>query len=259
MHSVYLGDHRVVTRLDVGSHRMVFNLDSRDNLFTPRLVALGEFEPEVTAYFQRSVKPDSRCVDIGSNFGYYTILLAMLAPQGHITAIEADPQTVELLRDNLYANWTECRTTIVNAAASDEVGQLTFNRRIGRSGNTSIIKHSAEYLSALGEPMTEAFDVKAVTIDSLNLGRVDFIKLDVEGAEPMALAGMKQTLANNPHLELCMEWSPGQMLAAGFETDGVIQQIKAMGLLAFHLHGPPMTDEHWRAIPYSPGILLRYA
>ena len=66
----------------------------------------------------------------------------------------------------------------------------------------------------IGLTISEVCQVKVptTTIDSivkeLNLTKVDVIKIDVEGFEPLVFEGMKQTIAANPGLQIVMEYSP---------------------------------------------------
>jgi FkbM family methyltransferase len=97
------------------------------------------------------------------------------------------------------------------------LGEVTLYRRLGRSGNNSIAKPAEDFTALLGEPPSEAFTAKSLRIDDLLPqmdGRIDFIKLDVEGAEPLVIAGARETIRTNPQLRIAMEWCPGQANAA---------------------------------------------
>jgi FkbM family methyltransferase len=75
-------------------------------------------------------------------------------------------------------------------------------------------------LAELGEPRSEPFHVMCLRIDDLLSGfanEIDFIKIDVEGAEPLAMRGARQTISANPQLNIIIEWSPGQVQAAGVD------------------------------------------
>ena len=60
-------------------------------------------------------------------------------------------------------------------------------------------------------------------------GRLDYIKIDVEGAEPLVLSGAHQTIANNPHIRIVMEWAPNQIRAAGFDIAQFIRKLDQHG------------------------------
>src|SRR5258708_38672807 len=67
----YLGDHTLLTRTIFGH---AIYLDSRDLSLTPHLFLQGYWEPEVTRFFLRIVKPRMHVVEVGANVGYYTLL-----------------------------------------------------------------------------------------------------------------------------------------------------------------------------------------
>jgi hypothetical protein len=65
---------------------------------------------------------------------------------------------------------------------------------------------------------------------------VDLLKVDVEGAEPLVFRGAKETLARNPQLAILMEWSPGQLMDAGFEPAQFAAELGELGLHPYSLH-----------------------
>src|SRR6185295_12412583 len=98
-----------------------------------------------------------------------------------------------------------------------------LHRRVGRSGNTSLAKVCDAELAKIGEPPSEAFEIGALPVDALLpefRGRLDHMKIDVEGAEPLVLRGAAETLAANPQLRIVMEWAPSQIQGAGFDIRG---------------------------------------
>jgi FkbM family methyltransferase len=235
--AVYMGDGRVLTKAKF--LELIYLLDAADRLIVPRFIMDGVYEAEVTSYLLRNITPASRCVDVGANFGYYTCLMARLAPHGHTSGIEADPTTFELLRDNVAINWLEKAATVHNLAASDHEGEMTLYRRDRRSGNTSIINLGADALAGLGECPATPFTAKSSTLDTLFSQPIHFLKVDIEGAEPLLFRGAKGIIANSPDLRIIMEWSPSQLVAAGFDPAGFTEELEAMALApaALQPHG----------------------
>lgn len=259
---VYVGNNRIMTRVNAGSADLVYFMPADDRLLTPMNWAHGQHESDITRYFLQNVPSTANCLDIGANFGYYTCLMAHLARQGKTMGLEPDPQIFELLRDNIIANSLPRHTEAVHGAISDRAGRMTLYRRDTRSGNTSMGRVTDDYTRKLGEAPAQPFETDAYAVDNLLPrfgGRIDFMKIDVEGAEPLAFRGMRETLAANPQLRIVMEWSPAQMHLAGFDPSAFAAELAEMGLEAAVIgpQGPrPTPLSALTAGVYHSGVLL---
>ena len=100
---VYYGDHRLLCRL-LGDY-LAF-VDARDLMLGPRLVLDGFWEAWVTLALARYLQPGMWCVDVGANYGYYTLLMAAACgPEGRVVACEPNPLLAETyLPQNLSLN-----------------------------------------------------------------------------------------------------------------------------------------------------------
>lgn len=257
--AVYVGDGRLLTKAH--PFGLLYYVEANDRLIVPKFVMDGIFEVDVTHFLRKHVAPDSICVDVGANFGYYTCIMARLAHQGRTTGIEADPKIFALARDNVFINWMEGRATVKNLAAADRVGEIQLYRRVGRSGNTGVIQLSDDALAQMGEPPQEPFTVRCSTLDEEFPGRVDFLKIDVEGAEPLVFRGAAKLIANNPGIHIVMEWSPEQLKHAGFDIGDFVGELSSMGLQPSILdyEGEPM-ETTWPTLlekPYCNTVLRR--
>src|SRR5262249_37673440 len=136
------------------------------------------------------------------------------------------------------------------------------HRRITRSGNTSIIRASEALTQMHGEPRAEPFQVACLRIDDLLPefdNRLDFIKIDVEGAEPLVMRGGRQAIWAHPSVNVGMEWSPGQIQAAGFNVPEFIKDLASMGLKSAEIGSTGLTEiplEALLSLDYRAGILL---
>ena len=258
-----VGNNRVLVGTRVGDWTMAYYVEADDRLLAPWFIVTGRYEVDLTDYLVRRLGRDSHCLDIGSNLGFFTCLMARHCPGGRVLGIEPDQRLADLTRDNLFINGLHGVADILCAAASDNDEGLTLYRRAMRSGNTSIVDVGTALTTALGEPPVEPFRVASVRIDDLasRLGsRVDFIKIDVEGAEPLVLAGARETIRRNPDITIVMEWSPGQIAAAGFDLARFVADIAAMGLRCFVIDGAMERSvklETLAAMPYQAGMVLR--
>lgn len=261
--ATYVGDGRVLVGAKVGGHRIAYYVEADDWLLTPNFITTGEFERKVTSYFLRNLKVDSHCLDIGTNFGYYTCLMAVRCHRGMTIGVEAERSVADLARANVFINGLQDVADVVWAAASDDREGLTLYRRTFRSGNTSVVNLGEEFTSRLGEPPVQPFRVDSLLVDDLADrlgGRVDFIKIDVEGAEPLVLAGARETIRRNRNISIAMEWSPGQIAAAGFDIAAFAAEITRLGLRCFLLETDrerPLPQSSLAALSYQSAIILR--
>lgn len=151
-------------------------------------------------------------VDVGANYGGHTFnLLRAVGPAGRVIAVEADPQIAEQLRswETLHPN-----LTVVSAAVVDYVGEVTFRVAAEQKGYGSILVRP--HVDVAVERLVT---VSATTLDTLlanEAGSVAFIKVDVEGAELLVLAGAEQTLRQRrPLMAVEIDWEAHSGTAAG--------------------------------------------
>ena len=133
-------------------------------------------------------------LDVGAGAGEDVLAMSeLVGPEGRVIAVEAHPATFERLSEFCRLNrLTNVQT--VHAAVADADGLLHIDGGSHRGG----------YLSArLG---SEGVAVPATTLDALvrrlGLPRVDLLKMNIEGAERLALKGMPDTLRRTRHLAI---------------------------------------------------------
>lgn len=156
-----------------------------------RLMWAGCYETELVTLMENLLANDMVFVDVGAHAGYFSVIAASLVGRGgSVLSFEADPACFEWLERNAAAYpWVR----ILRAAVGDRAGECAFFR----SGETG----ESGWGSTLGSAdLGDAISVPGVTLDSAlasrSLGRVDLIKLDVEGAEPRVFRGADRTLAS---------------------------------------------------------------
>src|SRR5690348_3038064 len=117
---VHLGGNEGLCRI-LGRYKLF--VDTRDQGFCANLLLDGYWEMGLTMHIARTVRPDMTAIDVGANFGYYTMLFAALVgPRGHVYAIEPAPATAGLLRRSVQLNGFQVNTTVVEAAAGASDG-----------------------------------------------------------------------------------------------------------------------------------------
>src|SRR6266481_1911926 len=108
---VYLGENEGLCRI-LGRYKLC--VDTRDQGLCTHLLLDGFWEMGLTMYIARHVRDGMVAIDIGANFGYYTILLAALVGErGHVYAIEPAPATAVMLRRSVQLNGFDSFTTVI--------------------------------------------------------------------------------------------------------------------------------------------------
>jgi FkbM family methyltransferase len=152
------------------------------------------YEKEERESFCSLIEAGCVVLDVGANIGLYTLLAAKRGAR--VFAIEADPANVALLRHHVAINGFSDQVTIFAMAATDCPKEVSLYRHAFNQGASNIIQR--------GSP---AGTVPGKTVDSLNLPRVDVCKMDIEGAELIALLGMDRTLERSPNIKLFVEYA----------------------------------------------------
>jgi FkbM family methyltransferase len=182
----YLGDNLTLVR--ILGHPKIF-LPTTDLGFACHVMLDGFWEIWLTLFFARLVGPGMTVIDVGANFGYYTVLFGQaVGAAGHVIAIEPVPATAAILRRTIQLNGLAGHTRLVVAAAWDrEDSEVHMVIRPVEPKNAAVVT----------EPQQGSIAVPSTTIDQLTreLSRVDLVKIDAEGAEVAIIAGMKETIA----------------------------------------------------------------
>lgn len=152
----------------------------------------------------RDIKEDDTVIDIGAHVGIFTLKAAAKAKR--VIAIEPDPINYSLLVSNVKRNDLENVSTL-NMAVSDFKGTAKLH-----IGSASVFPTITPELISTEHHARRRYDkyiiVKVSTLDELleksDLTTVDFIKIDVEGAELQVLKGARKTIANNNHIYLAI-------------------------------------------------------
>lgn len=201
--TAYLGDNTILCR--VLSNYLMYG-DTKDVGIVPHLSLNGFWEPWVTLIMMRTVKPGWHCLDVGANHGYYSVVMAsMVGPEGRVIALEPNFRLIELVRKTLEVNGFNDRAKALCNAVSEKEGQIV--KLVVPHGQTG---HASIYGNARASD--EIMEVETVTIDQLTADwpQVNFIKIDVEGAEENVWRGMQATIRRNPEIVIVLEFGPSR-------------------------------------------------
>lgn len=262
--AVFIGEGRVLCAREFAGRAVTYLVDANDRLIAPHFILGRHYEKAATRYLCATLAPTAHCIDAGANFGYFSVLMGLLCRKGAVIGIEPDAAVAGLAAENLIINDMKDHCSILTAAANADGREMTLFRRAGRSGNTSIMQCGVDFTNTMREAPEEPFQVPGLRIDDLLPrlgGRVDCLKIDVEGAEPLVFEGARETIAANPRIEIIMEWSPGQIRAAGLDVAAFIGTLRGLGLRPFLLRNSgrrtALDFAALRDRPYIANLLLR--
>ena len=216
-------------------HGNRYLIDPLDCVMGPELIIHRQWEADISALLLSAARPDLIFADVGANFGYFTCLLGSrigAGGGGRVISIEPNPACAALLRRNVEINWSMCPIDLLECAVGDKSGRLKLYVPDNHSANGYL--GDADNLDWTHFPAVEV-DVRPLDDIVPPELRLDVMKVDVEGHEYAVFAGARRILARSPGLAIVMEWSPGQMIRAGYSPEATRSQIRECGLRAFRL------------------------
>ncbi len=181
------------------------------------LKASGGLEAEL-ALLPQLIAAGERAIDIGANYGTYSLTLVRLGAR--VEAFEPNPRIAAVL-----AAWARGKTGIVvhPLALSDREGQARLHIPSDEAGIEHDSSASLVPASAAG---TRVIDVPMARLDTLGLGDIALIKIDVEGHEQAVLDGARATIAASQpaliveieqrHIQRPMREVIAQIIALGY-------------------------------------------
>lgn len=234
--AVYLGEHTVLSRI-LGRYKAF--LDTRDRGFGAHVMLDGYWEMWLTQFIARLIQPGMHVADIGANYGYYSLLMAdLIGPTGRLLAVEPNPPVVDMLKRTLDLNGFGSRSTVVAAAAGSGEGEGRLLVPAGEPKNAMLVGKTVSKADAA---------LVAVPIHSLDtlldaFPRVDFLKIDAEGAEEEIILGLNGIIARwRPHIVL--EFNPGRCR----DPQGLLTRLRSaypvLQCLGYDAQVSPVLDE----------------
>lgn len=185
----YLKDKKYLLHRE---HKLYLDLEETDKAMKEIMddyMLNGEYEKNTTNLIKSIVKENDICLDAGASIGYFTMIMARKAAK--VYAFEPTKNQVEYLSRNLEINGYKNVEVYCNALWSSE-------KIINVNGNATCREN-----------------VEAITLDSLKIPKLDFIKMDIDGSEPEALKGMIETIERSPDLKMVIEYYPAYMEKLG--------------------------------------------
>ncbi len=207
---------------------------------TRRLWFRGYVEYDEEFFIRSFVRPGMVVIDGGANIGHITLICAKrVEPGGKVHCFEPSAATYQVLCRNIQVNGLE-RTIVANhlalARQSGETLQFVVPR--GRS-NAARLAHTAVPTPPTAPADDELEPVSTIALDDYaqrhDLGRVDFLKLDIEGAESMVIEGGRHLLKRFRPTVLC-EFNGRALARMGSSAAALWEQWQSAGYEFFTYH-----------------------
>ncbi|MDX2132111.1 MAG: FkbM family methyltransferase [Planctomycetota bacterium] len=209
------------------------------------IMRYGFFEDDLTKVFALVLRPGMVFFDVGSHFGYFSLLAShLVGPSGQVHAFEPTPSTYEVVSKNL-APLAHARAN--NVAVWREDSEMTFRDFGVEFSAFNSLGASKLTQAELARARVREVKVRARSLDSYvaETGVApDFLKIDTEGAELDVLRGMERLLAEK-RPALTLEVGDVGTQAGDRESRRVVDHMLARGYDAFELAGD-------RLVPHTP-------
>ncbi len=250
--ATYVGENRVLLKTANGFKMYV---DGRDVSIAPHLILDGVWEEWTEAVLRTLLRPGMTVFEVGTNVGFFTLIMAAaVGPGGKIFSFEADAELAQLARDNIEINGLHRTARVVERAAGEHAGTVTFYKTDRHLGGGSIVE-GLEQIPHNPSDHRRAVEVAMTTLDVFCKevsAQPDVLKIDAEGAESAILRGASELLDSKRPLAIVMEFFPRFVRAAGDEPDALLARMEQRG---FSLY---VIDERRRRLePVSAQALLQ--
>jgi FkbM family methyltransferase len=211
-------DDIVIHRLDDG---VILCLDREDGAVSRPLLA-GDYEAHLYPIFTRFCRPGMTVVDVGANVGRYTMLASALVGQaGRVVAIEPSSENCRLILLSVDANHAH-NVELLPLALDRTRGWSNLSGHSGSNGG--LVSGDPSSLRSGCNEIVATFP-----LDDLVEGPVDFLKIDVEGAEGRVVAGAQHILETSRPVvatELSLEMLPR---VSGISGEEYLESFEALG------------------------------
>jgi FkbM family methyltransferase len=197
-------------------------LDPGDSLNLSINGVYGELDTKI---IREEIHEGDIVIDVGANIGYYTLIFAQLVGKsGKVIAFEPEPKNFEILKKNVEIN-NYNNVILEPKIVSEKCGKMKLY-----VSDSDIVAHRIQKMDTL----KNFVEVESVTLDDylkkLNLDKkVNFIKIDVEGAEPNVLEGSNNILKKNDHLKIFTEFNREVVKNYGTEPKKMIDLLYGNG------------------------------
>lgn len=210
--------------------KMKLLVDKNDPVL-PSALAFGVFEKFESQLIRKNLKSGMTVVDIGANIGYYTVMAAeLVGEKGKVIAFEPNPESFLTLLKNIETNHLK-NAEGYNLAITNSSGPSLLYVSLENRGDNRLYASPTNKISVKIETTTlDAF------ADKHSLSKIDFIKMDIQGSEGLAVLGMRRVFELNPHLKLFTEFWPMSISKTGKEPADFLRTLAESGFSLYNIN-----------------------
>ena len=200
-------------------------LNKKDAVVSGAL-SLGVYERYETELFRSALKEGMTVLDIGANIGYYTVIaMNHVGSSGKVFSFEPEPENFDFLQRNITAQKNKNAHAFFFGLADKPSKSKLFLSSDNKG------KHSLSQSGEMKESIVVSIETGDRLLQTVGINKVDLIKMDVEGAEPLALKGLDSLLSKSSPCLLFCEYHPEALTRSGFKPISFLQNIASKGFL----------------------------
>ena len=181
------------------------------------------YEPELTAVVQRYLMSGDRCVDVGANFGWYSIVMASSISTGRVYSYEPTPETFNTLQKNIdLNNMADIIKASMCCVSDNEEPVNLFVRDISDGG----LNHVSL------TPSKSTIELPTVVLDhdlTAEIGKISLMKIDVEGFEVKVLGGCTEIMGVEDKPVIQIELNQESLIRVGESVENLCEMLRSHG------------------------------
>lgn len=187
----------------------------------------GEYEKNETKFLKKIIKKGFNFVDVGSNFGYYSLLASNIVGKGgKVFSFEPDPYNFSVLQRNIATNHLD-NVLCINKAVGEKSERINFYIDADNLGRHNLISNWSKNVLTVDKISLDSFFPKGF--------KIDMVKIDIEGGEELAILGMKKIIQTNSSIKLLIEFFPERIKQNNLKPNSLKLLINSLGFSIYKI------------------------
>ena len=193
------------------------------------------WEPYMHTIFEKYIDKKSIVVECGCHIGTHTVKMASLCDK--LYGFEPMPETYEVLNKNIVLN-NITNAIIYKKGVADKTGFTKYSWSLDDNPGASGLDNNPMGIPPRIRTTDKIIPVELTTIDSLNLDRLDFMKIDVEGYEQLVIEGAMNTIKKCKPVIIMEVWKDHFGRVDMNYTKNLFKKLLNIGYNVENVHGP---------------------